>query len=115
MDCVEKVQHLQRCSPRYIHYPRVACTIVWQPWAIKSTTPTALKHVFCNTIPIVSCGKIRQIMHLFITTHFILYYQLYHPHNWFTTQLGTSCSFDSPGLVRNEPTPGKHSQGDSTL
>ena len=32
-----------------------------------------------------------------------------------TTQLGTSCSFDSPGLARNEPTPGKRSQGDSTL
>ena len=31
-----------------------------------------------------------------------------------TTQLGTSCSFDSPGLARNEPTPGKHSQGNST-
>ena len=31
-----------------------------------------------------------------------------------TTQLGTSCPFDSPGLTRNEPTPGKHSQGDST-
>ena len=30
------------------------------------------------------------------------------------TQLGTSCSFDSPGLARNEPTPGKHLQGDST-
>ena len=29
-------------------------------------------------------------------------------------QLGTSCVFDSPGLVRNEPTPGKRSQGDST-
>ena len=29
-------------------------------------------------------------------------------------QLGTSYSFDSPGLVRNEPTPGKRSQGDST-
>ena len=27
--------------------------------------------------------------------------------NVLTTQLGTSCSFDSPGLVRNEPTPGK--------
>ena len=53
-------------------------------------------------------------MHLFITTHFTLYYQLCHPHNWFTTQLGTSCSFDSPGLARNEPTPDKHSQGDST-
>ena len=32
-----------------------------------------------------------------------------------TTQLGTSCSFDSPGFARNEPTPGKRSQGDSTL
>ena len=31
-----------------------------------------------------------------------------------TTQLGTSCSFDSPGLARNEPPPGKHPQGDST-
>ena len=30
------------------------------------------------------------------------------------TQLGTSCSFDSPGLARNEPTPGEHLQGDST-
>ena len=29
-------------------------------------------------------------------------------------QLGTSCSFDSPGLARNEPTPGKRPQGDST-
>ena len=28
-------------------------------------------------------------------------------------QLGTSCSFDSPGLARNEPTPAKRSQGDS--
>ena len=29
-------------------------------------------------------------------------------------QLGTSCASDSPGLARNEPTPGKRSQGDST-
>ncbi|MBF1561706.1 MAG: tetrahydrofolate synthase [Prevotella salivae] len=38
------------------------------------------------------------------------------PHimNALTTQLGTSCSFDSPGLARNEPTPGKHLHGDST-
>ena len=27
--------------------------------------------------------------------------------NVLTTQLGTSCSFDSPGLARNEPTLGK--------
>ena len=34
--------------------------------------------------------------------------------NVLISQLGTSCSFDSPGLARNEPTPGKRSQGDST-
>ena len=37
-----------------------------------------------------------------------------HITNALTTQLGTSCSFDGPGLARNEPTPGKRSQGDST-
>ena len=35
--------------------------------------------------------------------------------NVLISQLGTSCSFDSPGLARNEPTPGQRSQGDSTL
>ena len=35
--------------------------------------------------------------------------------NALITQLGTSCSFDSPGLARDEPTPGQRSQGDSTL
>ena len=34
--------------------------------------------------------------------------------NVLTTQLGTSCAFDSSGLARNEPTPGQRSQGDST-
>ena len=34
--------------------------------------------------------------------------------NVLTMQLGTSCSFDSPGLARNEPTPGQRSQGVST-
>ena len=34
--------------------------------------------------------------------------------NALTTQLGTSCVIDSPGLARNEPTPGQRSQGDST-
>ena len=37
-----------------------------------------------------------------------------HITNALTTQLGTSCSFDSPGLARDEPTPGQRSQGDST-
>ena len=34
--------------------------------------------------------------------------------NALMVQLGTSCSFDSPGLARNEPTPGEYPQGDST-
>ena len=34
--------------------------------------------------------------------------------NVLISQLGTSCVFDSPGLARNEPTPGEHPQGDST-
>ena len=68
--------------------------------------------------------------------HFPFNYQPRHAHNCFISQLrwycaiipmdefrninaimvqlGTSCSFDSPGLARNEPTPGKRSQGDST-
>ena len=36
---------------------------------------------------------------LFALHYFTFNYQLYHPHNCFTTQLGTSCSFDSPGLA----------------
>ena len=35
--------------------------------------------------------------------------------NILISQLGTSCVFDSLGIARNEPTPGKHPQGDSTL
>jgi len=31
VDYAEKAQHLRRCSPQTIRYPRVACTIVWQP------------------------------------------------------------------------------------
>ena len=50
VDYAEKVQHLQRCSPHTTPQPRVACTIVWQPWAIKSTTPMALKRLFYNII-----------------------------------------------------------------
>ena len=49
-DNAEKAQHLRRCSPQIICYPRVACTIVWQPWAIKNATPMVLARLFHNTI-----------------------------------------------------------------
>ena len=51
---------------------------------------------------------------LFPLHYFTFNYQPCHLHNCFISQLGTSCSFDSPGLARDEPTPGQHSQGDST-
>ena len=73
---------------------------------------------------------------LFALHYFTFYYQPCHPHYCFISQLrwycaiipmdefrninalmaqlGTSCVFDSPGLARNEPTPGEYSQGDST-
>ncbi|MBF1520490.1 MAG: hypothetical protein HXN95_00485 [Prevotella salivae] len=51
---------------------------------------------------------------MFAFHYFPFNYQSCHLHNYFISQLGTSCVFDSPGLARNEPTPGEHSQGDST-
>ena len=59
------------------------------------------------------------IMNISGTQHRVYYDDFsMHVFNIVTTlmvQLGTSCAFDSPGLARNEPTLGKHSQGDSTL
>ena len=51
---------------------------------------------------------------LYALHYFTFNYQQRHSYICFTTQLGTSCSFDSPGLARNEPTPGQRSQRDST-
>ncbi|MEZ7713815.1 hypothetical protein O3688_12085 [Segatella salivae] len=51
---------------------------------------------------------------MFAFYYFTFNYQQRHTYNCFISQLGTSCSFDSPGLARNEPTPGQRSQGDST-
>ena len=82
-------------------------------------------------------GKQRVGGEALFALHYITFnYQQRHPHNCFISQLrwycaiismnefrninalmvqlGTSCSFDSPGLVRNEPTPGKRLHGDST-
>ena len=51
---------------------------------------------------------------LFAFHYFPFNFEPRHPHNYFISQLGTSCVFDSPGLARNEPTPGKYSHWDST-
>ncbi len=60
-DNAEKAQHLWRCSTQTIRKPRVACTIVWQPWAIKSATPTALKRLFHNMNYVISRQNTWQI------------------------------------------------------
>ena len=52
VDYAEKAQHLWRCSPQIICYSRVACTIVWQPWAIENATPMVLARLFHNTIDV---------------------------------------------------------------
>ena len=49
-DYTKKPQHLWRCSTHNIHYSRIACTIVWQPWAIENATPMVLARLFHNTI-----------------------------------------------------------------
>ena len=58
------------------------------------------------------------IMNVFNTQHRVYYddysMNVFNIVTALMVQLGTSCSFDSPGLARNEPTPGKRSQGDST-
>ena len=58
-DYAEKAQHLRRRSPQTIRQPRVACTIVWQPWAIKNATPTALNNKKHNIICVISCDNLR--------------------------------------------------------
>ena len=40
--------------PHATYYPRVACTIVWQPWAIKSRTPMGFvnsANILCAALP----------------------------------------------------------------
>ena len=55
----------------------------------------------------------------FINCQYHVYYDDFSMHafgniNALTMQRRRCCSFDSPGLARNEPTLGKHPQGDST-
>ena len=97
VNSIEKAQHLRRCSPHYIHKPRVAYTIVWQPWVIKSLTPTMLKNIIHHTICVILCNKLPHfvtqfasfrdticaisshktslITRPFASIHFALYYQ----------------------------------------
>ena len=62
--------------------------------------------------------NIFSIMNVIITQRRMCYVgismNVFYNINSLISQLGTSCSFDSPGLARNEPTPGEHPQGDST-
>ena len=64
-----------------------------------------LMNEFCN-INALMVQRRRCYVYLLISAFVIM--------NTLMVQLGTSCSFDSPGLARNEPTPGEYSQGDST-
>ena len=69
---------------------------------------------YCAIIPMDEFRNINALMvqrrRCYVGISMNVFYNI----NALTTQLGTSCSFDSPGLARNEPTPGEHPQGDST-
>ena len=65
VDYAEKAQHLRRCSTHNIRQPRVACTIVWQPWAIKNATPTALNNKKHNIICVILRANLRQMVMCF--------------------------------------------------
>ena len=91
---------------------------------------------FHGVICVIFTRKIWHITRWIVLNHFTFHYQSRHAQNCFISQLrwycaiilmdefrnintimvqlGTSCVFDSPGLARNEPTPGEHPQGDST-
>ena len=75
---------------------------------------TTQRHMFYTNISMNVFGNINALMVQRRRCYVNITMNVSAALNTLTTQLGTSCAFDSPGLARNEPTPGKRSQGDST-
>ena len=69
---------------------------------------------YCTIIPMDEFRNINALITQRCRYYTIIPMNVFGNKNVLVVQLGTSCSFDSPGLARNEPTPGKHPQGDST-
>ncbi len=133
---IKKAQHRWRCPPRYVltqgslHY-RLA-TLGYQkrnPYGVRQSA-----NILCAAFPIerdeikkaqrrryyASVSMSESIMTNVATIQRRKYYANILMNestmtNVITTQRRRCCSFDSPGLARDEPTLGKHSQGDSTL
>ena len=70
---------------------------------------------YCAIIPMDEFRNINALIAQYRRYYTIIPMNVFGNINAFMVQLGTSCSSDSPGLARNEPTPGEHPQGDSTL
>ena len=66
-------------------------------------------NISMNTLPRVNVTTMQRCKR-YVGISMNVFYNI----NALIAQLGTSCVFDSPGLARNEPTPGKRLQGDST-
>ena len=76
---------------------------------------TTMQRYSCYAdIPINVFGNWNAIMVQRHSCHADITMDVFYNIHAFMVQLGTSCSFDSPGLSRNEPTPGKRLQGDAT-
>ena len=88
-------------------------TFYYQPCHTHDCFTTQLRW-YCAIIPMDEFRNINALIAQRRRYYTIIPMNVFGNINAFMVQLGTSCSFDSPGLARNEPTPGKHSQGDST-
>ena len=88
-------------------------TFYYQPCHTHDCFTTQLRW-YCAIIPMDEFRNINALIAQRRRYYTIIPMNVFGNINAFMVQLGTSCSFDSPGLARNEPTPGKHPQGDST-
>ena len=69
------------------------------------------RHIFYADIPMDVFAMVNVVTTQRCRYYTIIPIDVFYNIHALMVQLGTSCSFDSPGLARNEPTPGQRSQG----
>ena len=82
-------------------------------YAIMNVTTMQRRGYYAN-IPMNVCAIMDVIMTQRRRFYANIPMNVYSIMNALMVQRRRCCSFDSPGLARNEPTLGKHPQGDST-
>ena len=75
---------------------------------------TMQRREFCANIPMNVCAIMNVVTTQRRGNYVNISMNVFGNKNALMVQRRRCCSFDSPGLARNEPTLGKHPQGDST-